>query len=157
MSDRFEEIHFPLFYGAQNRRSEPSRFLFSFLGSSSLRIGARFRTTFWWLKIGIVLYVQTFMSDIWNKKREAWSWKRYRLIEAGAPTLGYLTKLTMTHEQYHLLIGGSCDCLLFQQGACGPEAISCGWIWALSRNSFFVKPHKRTIIRHELRCSELKG
>ena len=46
----------------------------------------------------------------------------------------------MTHDQYHLLIGGSCFCLLYQHvGACGPGAPSCGWAWALSRNNFFCE------------------
>ena len=66
------------------------------------------------------------------------------LIEKGTLTLGHLTKLMMTHDLYHLLIGGSCDCLLYQHGACGPGATSCVWTWVLSRKSFFVKPHKRT-------------
>ena len=28
----------------------------------------------------------------------------------------------MTHDQYHLLFGGSCGCLLYQQGECDPGA-----------------------------------
>ena len=154
MSDRFEEFHFPLFYGAQNRRSEPSRFWFSFLGPSSLRIEARF----WWatfrsLQIGIVLYVRLVCQIIWNKKRVACSWKRYRLIEKGALTLGHLTKLMMKHDQYNLLIGGSC--LLYQQGACGPGATSCVWTWALSRNSFFCEAPQEN--SHKARARMLRA
>ena len=76
--------------------------------------------------------------------------KGLRLIEKAVLALGHLTKLTMTHDQYHLLIGGSCDCLLYQQGACLGATSSCRWTWAPSRNSFFVKPHKRTLIMNEL-------
>ena len=39
MSDRFEELHFPLFYGAQNHHLD---FIFIFLGPSSIVIEARF-------------------------------------------------------------------------------------------------------------------
>ena len=31
--------------------------------------------------------------------------------------------LTMTHGQYRLLIGGSCDCFLYQQGVCSMDAL----------------------------------
>ena len=117
-------ISFSPVSGAQNRRSEPSRLWFSFLGPSSLRIEARFWATFRSLKIGIVWYVRLLCLIIWNKERVACCLKRYRLIEKGALTLGHLTKLIMTHDQYNLLIGGSCDCLLHQQGACGPGATS---------------------------------
>ena len=94
---------------------------------------------------------------IWNKKRVVCSWKRYRVIEKGTLTLGNLTKLMMTHDQYNLLIGRSCECLLYRQGARVPGATSYGWTWALLENNPFVKPHKWTLITHELGCSELKG
>ena len=59
--DLKKRINFPLFWGAQNHRSEPSRFWFSFLG--------RFWATFRSLKIEIVLCVQAFMSN-YMKQRE---------------------------------------------------------------------------------------
>ena len=43
--------------------SEPFRLWFSFLGLSAIGIGARFLQTSWPLRIGIVLYVQAFISN----------------------------------------------------------------------------------------------
>ena len=86
-----------LFYGAQNRRFEPSRFWFSFLASISLRIEARFSATFRSLRIGIVLYVRLLCRIIWNKERVACSWKRYRLVEKGALTLVNISRSSRCH------------------------------------------------------------
>ena len=73
-----------LYYGAQNRRSEPSRFWFSFLASISLRIG-------------IELYVRLLCLIIWNKERLACSWKRYRLVEKGDLTLVIISRSSRWH------------------------------------------------------------
>ena len=62
----------------------------------------------------------------------ACSLKRYRLVEKGA--LNLVTKLLMIRGLCDLLIGGSCDCLLYQQGECSPGVPFCGWTWALSRS-----------------------
>ena len=97
MSDRFEEFHFPLFYGAQNRRSE----LWTIFAQNRDCIVCS----------GFLCLI------IWNKERVGCSLKRCRFVEKG----GHLAKLTMTHDQYHLLIDGSCNCLVYQQGACGPR------------------------------------
>ena len=61
----------------------------------------------------------------------------------------------MTHGQYHLLIDGRCDCLLYQQGACGPGATSCGWAWALWTNSFFCEASQEN--SHNARARMLRA
>ena len=64
-------------YGTQNRRSEPSRFLFSFLRPTSLRI------------LGIVFYFQALMFDTWwcYMKQKMGSLKQEMLLETSIPTL----------------------------------------------------------------------
>ena len=94
---------------------------------------SRFWATFLLLKIGIVCLI------LWNKEEVACSLKRYRLIEKGARS--HPCQLTMTRDQCNLLVGGSCDCFLYQQGACNPGALVAGhgpfrgtaFLWSLTR------------------------
>ena len=97
IGDYERPILITLFYGAQNRRSEPSRFWFSFLALILLRIEARFSATFRSLRIGIVLYVRLLCRIIWNKERVACSWKRCRLVEEGALTLVIISRSSRCH------------------------------------------------------------
>ena len=63
----------------------------------------------------------------------------------------------MTRDQYDLLIGGSCDCLLYQQGACGPGATSCVWTWAPLRHSFFCEASQENYHKARARMLRAEG
>ena len=134
-----------LFYGAQNRRFEPSRFWFSFLASISLRIEARFSATFRSLRIGIVLYVRLLCLIIWNKERVACSWKRYRL-EKGALTLVIISRSSRCHITniiFWSAAAATACCISKGHVAQGPRLVSGhGPLW---ETVFFVKPHKREL------------
>ena len=130
-----------LFYGAQNRRSEPSRFWFSFLASISLRIG-------------IVLYARLLCQIIiWNKERVACSWKCYRLVEKGDLTLVIISRSSRWHTTNIICwsaAAATACCISKGHVAQGPRLVSGhGPLWG----QLFLW----SLTSHELGYSQLKG
>ena len=156
MSDQFEEFHFPLLYGAQNHQIWTIWILFLFLGPISLRIELRFWVTFLSLKIGIVLYVRLLCLIICNKQNVACSLKSYRLLEKGALTL-VISRSSRWHTTNIICWSAAAPtacCISKGHAAQGPRVVARHGPF---RGTVFVKPQKRTLIRHKLGCSELKG
>ena len=107
---------------------------------------------------GFVLHVRCLCLIIWNKERVACSWKRYRLVEKCALTLVIISRSSRWHITNIICwsaAAATACCISKGHMTQGPRLVSGhGPLW---EKAFFVKPHKRTIIRHELGCSELKG
>lgn len=150
MSNRFSLCCFPF----QNRRSEQCHVWFLFWRPSSLKIGARFWTTFRLLNIENVLYFQAYLILRVVLNRECVPLERFRLVETSALTafLSRSSRWQMTNivhrlkPQLRLLVASHGffdedpllwraweqfipDRLIITRKAPGLEALSCikGW------------------------------
>ena len=104
MSDRFEYSRFPLFYGAQNRRSEPSRFSIMFFISRP--VFALNHNCFVCPELYLCLY-----------KRDG---KAIQACRDKSSHPCHITKLTMTHDQYRWLIwAAAATACCINRGLCG--------------------------------------
>ena len=131
----------PCFMGLKIADLNHLDFHFHFLSPASLRIEARFWATFRSLQIGIVSYVRLLCLIIWNKKRVACSWKRYRLIEKRVLLPLVISRSSWWHTTNIICwsVRTAC-CITYGHVAQGPRLVSghgpfrgTAFLWSLTR------------------------